>query len=213
MVCLGDAAATGPQPSEVLTRLAGLAVPVVQGNTDEWLLKPKPFADDSEFYQKIYEMDMWAVGQLTADNRAFLQTFPPTIEIPIDETNRLLCYHGTPRSNTEALRVTTPDDELAPMVTGQSATILAGGHTHQPMIRRYEEKLILNPGSVGLPYTIMGESTLNPPWAEYAILHSEGGHFGVELRRVAVDVTAVQAAILASELPHKEWLAGQWDKR
>ena len=211
MVCLGDVAATGPQPSEVLTRLEGLGIPIVQGNTDEWLLQPQPFAEESAFYQKIYEMDMWAAGQLTAVNRAFLQTFQATIEIPLDEANSLLCFHGTPRSNTEILRVTTADEEVALMVAEQLATILAGGHTHQPMVRRYEDKLILNPGSVGLPYVqVAGEAAQNPPWAEYAILHSEGGYFGVELRRVMVDVTAVQDAILASELPHKEWLAGQW---
>jgi putative phosphoesterase len=211
MVCLGDVAATGPQPSEVLTRLAGLGIPVVQGNTDEWLLQPQPFEDESDFYQKIYEMDMWAVGQLTADNRTFLQTFQATIQIPLDETNSLLCFHGTPRSNTEILRSTTPDEEVAGMVAGQSATILAGGHTHQPLVRRYEDKLILNPGSVGLPYIVMGGKAHNPPWAEYAILHSENGRFGIELRQVSVDITAVQAAILASDMPHKEWLAGEWE--
>lgn len=212
MVCLGDVAATGPQPSEVLTRLAGLGIPVVQGNTDEWLLQPEPFEDESDFYQKIYEMDMWALGQLTADNRTFLQTFQPTIEIPLDETNSLLCFHGTPRSNNEILRATTPDEAVAPMVAGQSATILAGGHTHQPLVRRYADKLILNPGSVGLPYEVSSEAVHNPPWAEYAILHSEGGRFGVELRRVGVEVTAVQQAILASEMPHREWLAGEWER-
>lgn len=210
MVCLGDVAATGPQPNEVLMRLAELGIPVVQGNTDEWLLQPKPFENESDFHQKIYEMDMWAVGQLTAGNRAFLQTFQPTIEIPLDEASTLLCFHGTPRSNREILRATTPDEEVAPMVAGYAATILAGGHTHQPMMRRYEDKLLLNPGSVGLPYVQVGEVAHNPPWAEYAILHSEDGRLGVELRRVMVDVAAVQAAILASDMPHKEWLAGEW---
>jgi len=210
MVCLGDVAATGPQPHEVLVRLRGLKIPIVQGNTDEWLLQPEPFVEASDFYQKIYEMDMWAVGQLTAADRAFLQIFEPTVEIPLDGANILLCFHGTPRSNTEILRATTPDEEIAPMVAGQAAMILAGGHTHQPMVRRYEDKLILNPGSVGLPYLVVGDVVRNPPWAEYAILHSEDGNFGVELRRVRVDVTAVQAAILASGMPHGEWLASEW---
>jgi hypothetical protein len=57
----------------------------------------------------------------------------------------------------------------------------------------------------------MGGKAHNPPWAEYAILHSENGRFGIELRQVSVDITAVQAAILASDMPHKEWLAGEWE--
>jgi putative phosphoesterase len=211
MVCLGDVAATGPQPREVLARLQELNLPIVQGNTDEWLLNPQPPGQDSDFYHRIYEMEKWGADLLTAVDKAFLQTFQATIEIAIDADNALLCFHGTPRHNREIMRATTPDEEVAPMIAGHSATILAGGHTHQPMVRRYEDKLILNPGSVGLPYVQVGEREYNPPWAEYAILHSESGHFGVELRRVTVEVTAVQEAILASGMPHAEWLAGQWE--
>lgn len=96
------------------------------------------------------------------------------------------------------------------MIAGQTATILAGGHTHQPMVRRYKDKLILNPGSVGLPYMQIGDKEHNPSWAEYAILHNEGRRFGIELRQVMVNVTAVQAAILASGMPHASWLASEW---
>ena len=41
MVCLGDVAANGPQPREVIARLRELNIPIVQGNTDEWLLNPQ----------------------------------------------------------------------------------------------------------------------------------------------------------------------------
>ena len=211
MVCLGDVAANGPQPREVIARLRELNIPIVQGNTDEWLLNPQVWGQESEFYRRIYEMEQWTADVLMDDDKAFLRTFQPTIEIAVDGMNSLLCFHGTPRHNREIVRATTPDEEVTAMMAGQTATVLAGGHTHQPMIRRYEGKLIVNPGSVGLPYVQVGEDEYNPPWAEYAILHSGDGHFGVELRRVDVVVTAVQAAILASGLPHKEWLAEQWN--
>ncbi|NIW96181.1 MAG: hypothetical protein GWN20_25895, partial [Phycisphaerae bacterium] len=42
MVCLGDVAATGPQPHETIARLRELNCPVVMGNTDDWLLNPHP---------------------------------------------------------------------------------------------------------------------------------------------------------------------------
>jgi predicted phosphodiesterase len=37
IVCLGDVAATGPQPRETLARLRRLGCPVVLGNADAWL--------------------------------------------------------------------------------------------------------------------------------------------------------------------------------
>ena len=39
----------------------------------------------------------------------------------------LLAFHGTPRSDTEQLRSTTPDDELAGMLAGHDAAVFAGG--------------------------------------------------------------------------------------
>lgn len=45
IICLGDVAATGPQPREVIARLKQINCPVVMGNMDDWLLKPKLSAD------------------------------------------------------------------------------------------------------------------------------------------------------------------------
>ena len=43
IVCLGDVAATGPQPRQAVERLRALGCPVVMGNADAWLLDPQPF--------------------------------------------------------------------------------------------------------------------------------------------------------------------------
>lgn len=40
IVCLGDVAATGPQPRETVERLRAVGCPVVMGNADAWLLDP-----------------------------------------------------------------------------------------------------------------------------------------------------------------------------
>ena len=40
LICLGDVAALGPQPREVIERLRALRCPVVMGNTDAWHLDP-----------------------------------------------------------------------------------------------------------------------------------------------------------------------------
>lgn len=41
IVCLGDVAATGPQPQETVERLRELDCPVVMGNADTELLRPR----------------------------------------------------------------------------------------------------------------------------------------------------------------------------
>jgi predicted phosphodiesterase len=37
LICLGDVAAVGPQPHEVIGRLRDVGCPAVKGNTDAWL--------------------------------------------------------------------------------------------------------------------------------------------------------------------------------
>jgi predicted phosphodiesterase len=122
----------------------------------------------------------------------------------------MLCFHGSPRSNTEGIEATTPDALLAQMLGGHGAAVLAGGHTHAPFIRRYGQSLLLNPGSVGLPYESTEDGVRNPPWAEYGIVEWHAGALSVELRRVPIDVDIVVYAALRSGMPHAEWWASGW---
>ena len=165
MVCLGDVAATGPQPRDVLARLQKLAIPIVQGNTDEWLLAPELWGQDSEFYTRIYEIEQWGADLLTEADKEFLGTFQATVEIKLDETQSLFCFHGSPKGNRDIIRATTETAVLDDYFSDTTAKFLAGGHTHQALLRRHEDKLIINPGSVGMPYIQMGEKQWIPPWA------------------------------------------------
>lgn len=91
--------------------------------------------------------------------------------------------------------------------------MLAGGHTHTQMLRRYRDMLIVNPGSVGLPFehTRVAGHTRNPPWAEYAVVSYVDGRLGVDLRRTPVDIRAVVRASLDSKMPHMGWWARDWE--
>ena len=212
VVCLGDAAATGPQPREVIDRLRALGCPVVLGNADAWLLDPRRTERADEDTRRFEETDAWCAQQLTPDDLEYLRTFQPTIELDLGDDQRLLCFHGSPASYDDVVTATTPDEGLARMLGCREATVLAGGHTHVQMVRRYGRSLLLNPGSVGLPYEFdpaTGEAR-NPPWAEYAVVTCVDGSLSVELRRVPVDVDAVVAAIRESGMPHAAWWAADW---
>ena len=90
-------------------------------------------------------------------------------------------------------------------------SVMAGGHTHVQMLRRHRETLLLNPGSVGLPFEQVADGQVrNPPWAEYALVEWAGGEVSVALRRVPIDARAVVDAILRSGMPHAEWWAQDW---
>jgi predicted phosphodiesterase len=211
VVCLGDVAVFGPQPMQTLARLRQLDWPVVMGNTDAWLLEPKPHPKRDENSQRITEIDMWAAEQLTAEDKATIVTFQPVIERPLGEGMTLLAYHGSPRSYNDVIRATTPDEELAGFFEGYQVTVMAGGHTHTPLVRRWASSFVLNPGSVGLPWqeVASGES-INPAWAEYALLGWENGSLAISLRRVPYDFNALIQVVRDSGMPHLEWWLRDW---
>jgi predicted phosphodiesterase len=213
-VCLGDVAATGPQPREVVQRLRDMNCPVVMGNTDDQVLTPPEPEPDNEDVIRIREIDQWSAAQLSADERAFVAGFAPTVRLPLANGGSLLCYHGSPNSYNDTLLPTTSTEELDGLLGGMTATMFAGGHTHQQMLRRHHKSLILNPGSVGLPVDRIpaDAGARNPSWAEFAALAcGDDGSLWVELRRVPFDVTALLAAARQSGMPHAEWYAGDWD--
>jgi hypothetical protein len=157
------------------------------------------------------EIDRWCDAHLSPRDVAFLRTFQPTITVPLAPDATLLCFHGSPRSNTEIIVATTPDSELDAMLAGTTAAVLAGGHTHEQMLRRHKGAIIMNPGSVGLPFerTVAGGAR-NPPWAEYALVEWQDGALTVMLRRVPYDVTPLIGAARRGGMPHAEWWVQGW---
>lgn len=214
VLCLGDVAATGPQPHAVLVRLQALGCPVVMGNADAWLLNPQRSDTEDEATRQIEEVDLWCAAQLTTSDLAYVRTFQPTVEVVLDRDAKLLCFHGSPRSNTDIIEATTPEDALERMFAGYRALVMAGGHTHVQMLRRYRKGFILNPGSVGLSFERKRfcEDVYNPPWGEYALVSWENARLSVELKRVPVDIGAVTGAMLESGMPHAELWAKDWRK-
>ncbi|MFI5272509.1 MAG: metallophosphoesterase family protein [Ktedonobacterales bacterium] len=217
IVCLGDVAAFGPQPGEAVACLRDTGCPTVMGDTDATLLTPEAPATD-ELLRRLQEIAAWDAARLTPADRAYIAAFPPTLSVALEGDASLLCYHGSPQSFRDPIRATTGDDELAPLFAGFSAQIFAGGHTHIQMLRRYQDALVLNPGSVGLAYDRVPSSgtaarvVRNPPWGEYAILSVTGSRLSVDLRRIPFDVPALKRAARENGMPYAEWWCAEWDE-
>jgi diadenosine tetraphosphatase ApaH/serine/threonine PP2A family protein phosphatase len=124
--------------------------------------------------------DKAAFGELKNHHTAWLSTLETTAEVE----DLLLC-HGTPDSdNTYLLETVEPDGkvriatpaEVKRRLDGTSARIVLCGHTHVPRIVALDDgRLVVNPGSVGLPaYTdetpVPHANQMGAPHARYAVL-------------------------------------------
>jgi putative phosphoesterase len=210
VICLGDVVVTGPQPRQVIAQLRELHWPMVMGNTDAWLLDPQPWDATDEESQQLEVIELWGASLMTEEDLAFIETFQPTFTVDMGEDHTLLCYHGSPHANTDFIGPTTPEEELKIKLAGYQAEVMAGGHTHQQMLRRYQGSLLINPGSVGLPYQNVDGQTHNPTWAEYALVSNDAGNLQVEFRRVPVDLAALTTAVRTSGMPNADWWLKDW---
>ncbi|MEH1055858.1 metallophosphoesterase family protein [Micromonospora sp. CPCC 206171] len=181
IVLTGDIAA-GPQPVEVLDLLVSLGDRVrwVRGNADRELVearagRPSPI-----------DVSNWAAGQLSDDHLALLAALPLTVTLPVDGLGPTLFCHATPRDDEEVVLVDSRPARWAEVFAGVPAEVRAVvcGHTHMPFTRLVDRRLVVNPGSVGMPY--------GGPGAYWALLGP-----GVQLRRTAFDVEAACARVVA----------------
>jgi putative phosphoesterase len=212
IVCLGDVATLGPQPGHALERLAESGARCVEGNHDAYLTQPGLV----ETYTKdplVVSSVAWCRDQLDRHHLDFVAGFASELQIGLGHVS-LLAVHGSPRSHTDDVLATTPPDELDRMLAGRAASheVLASGHTHIQMLRQHGGTLVVNPGSVGMPfqhYTGGGPPELLRH-AEYGILDARDGAVEVSLRRVPFDTDALVRAASACDIPLRDYLVGQY---
>jgi putative phosphoesterase len=198
IVCLGDVATLGPRPGAILARLRDLGCVCILGNHDEFLLDPALIHSYTEAPIIVDAVD-WCRAQLAPSDFDFIRTFKPRQALALDGETTLLLFHGSPRSHMEDLLATTPPDVLDECLAGHAATVMAGGHTHIQMLRQHRGVLLVNPGSVGMPFKeyVGGRAPTVLAHAEYAIVEAAGGVARVDLRRVTLDRRALRNAARA----------------
>ncbi len=188
IVLAGDIA-SGPQPVETLDLLVSLGERVVwvRGNADRELVEMARGQFDREPPDPV---SPWAAEQLRPDQVELLASLPTTVTIG----DALYC-HATPRDDEEMVLVDSPISRWARVFSDLPEDIrtVVCGHTHMPFARQVDRRLVVNAGSVGMPYGAPG-----PSWA---LLTPDG----VQLRRSALDAdAAADQLIKASSYPGRE---------
>ena len=182
--CLGDVVGYGPDPNGCVELLRSLPHLCIAGNHD-WATLGK--LDLRDFNPDAREANLWNRQQLTPENLAYLDARPETLE-----EGDFTLTHGSPRH---------PIWEY--IIYASTAQINFGhfntpfcfvGHTHTPMIRRYQKSLIVNPGSVGQPRD-------NDARAAFAILDLEELSWRYE--RVAYPIELTQGQMKEAGLPRR----------
>lgn len=172
----------------------------ISGNTDREILESLDEGFDKRGMDRVE-------SQLTNYQIKWLRSLPKTASID----NLIFACHGTPESDNEYLleKVTQHgvfvynDEDLIEKTKNIKERIILCGHSHvNRVIYLSNGKMIVNPGSVGLPaylgngeYRFAMESMT--PHAKYAIITANGDDINVEQINVTYDWA--EAAKIARE--------------
>lgn len=174
VVLTGDLA-SGPQPVETLDALRALGDRAiwVRGNADRELVQcrrgqPCSVPD---------AVTPWAAEQLRDDQVEMLAGLPLSATLDLGTMGSALFCHATPRDDEEVVVVDSRLDRWAEVFADLDADVktVVCGHTHMPFARLAHRRLVVNPGSIGMPYGGAG--------AHWALLGR-----GVEFRVTEFDI-------------------------
>lgn len=176
IVQLGDALYGPLDPAATARYLMGIEMTSVRGNQDRVLLDPH--ADPTPTWH-------FSRQSLSQAALAWLEAQPARAALP----GGILLCHGTPATDEHCLLETlspqgsTVRDEaaIAADLATVSQDLILCGHSHIPRcVRLSDGRLIVNPGSVGLPAyrdaaPLPHKMETGSPHARYAVLTRSGG--------------------------------------
>ena len=187
-LCLGDLVDYGLDPVPCIDWVRRRCLYTVRGNHDHGVCQNVKLSGQNGFKFLTSVTRPLSRARCGPEDLRFLGTLPLTQMVTLDDL-RFLLVHGTPRD---------PMDEYGPpdvnfwtrRLQNVDADVICVGHTHQAFMLEVGDKLVINPGSVGLPRD-------GDPRAAYAIIEDRR----VELKRVEYPIDNTIQTIQESSLP------------
>ena len=199
VVNLGDSLAGPLLPKETARFLMAQNWTQIAGNHERQMLALSPGSGP---------LDTYAHAQLDQTELDWLASLPAQATI---DGEVLLC-HGTPNSDLVALLEVADRpasrDAIATHLAGVTASVILCGHSHVARCLRVDTRLVVNPGSVGLPaysdvYPIPHSIEAGSPDARYAIVEKRAA--GWQAALISVPYDSSRMTRLARSRAFPEW--------
>jgi len=184
ILCCGDIVGYYPFPNETIATLQEQGIEGIVGNHDRAVL----MADTSWMNEFAAEAVRWTVEHLSASSREYLLGLPGRMNLSLSSISSAL-HHGSPENEDAYIY---RDGATPGLLHACGCQCLVLGHTHVPFMKRFEEGVIVNPGSIGQPRD-------GDPRASYVIMDFPS--MEAEFVRTGYDVEHVIDRVEAAGLP------------
>jgi len=157
---------------------------VIRGNHEDYVIgRAAPEAPQSGPLFEMFQPVQFAYEQLHGDVSA-IQALPEQLSLDVGPTGEVRMLHASMRGNRDGIYPETTDAELAGQIAPAPAVFITG-HTHRALVRNLNGTLVVNAGSVGLPFD--GDVR-----AGYAQVTWQGGRWQAEIVRLDYDLQAAE---------------------
>lgn len=202
-ICLiGDYISDCPNPQETIALINELKknykVWMVMGNREEYFINHQDGKDSGWNYSSYEGSLLYTYEKLTSLNIDNLRKLPLTSSVNIPSTDPLLLVHGSQRHIKELLY--EDKENTKECLDDMDEVYLLSGHTHKRTYYKYNDKVLVNPGSVGVA---IGEKAT----AHYCILEWKGSKWEVDFRSIPYDIEKLRKIFYKSSLMDK---GGVW---
>ena len=159
VVVAGDMVNRGPRPRECLEFVLEKAKidnwQLIRGNHEDYVISfahPARISHDLEF--ELYRSAYWTYQQL-AEDVSMLEKMINQVDLFAPNGDWVQIVHASVRSNRDGLFPENTEDQLRPKIyqdEQEPPAVFCTGHTHWPFVRWLDKTLVINVGSVGLPF-------------------------------------------------------------
>ncbi len=183
----GDTVNRGPRPMECLRFVQDKARTmnwqIVRGNHEDYVIshaQPRIWTDRD---RELNSLSLWTYHQLNGQV-AELEAMPSHISMSDPMGDEVRVTHASMCGIRHGIYPESSDEEL-PEKIAPPPRVLGVGHTHRPLIRQFNDTLIVNAGSAGLPFD--GDRRIS-----YAQLVWQKGQWQAEIMRLDYDYQAAE---------------------
>jgi putative phosphoesterase len=198
---LGDICYRGPEPKRSLDLIRSLHTEVIKGNADEWVVRGVREGEVADKALALMNLErQWIVEQLEPSDIDYLDRLPVQLNFTIEDV-QLSAFHATPTSLFDIVLPNAEDNQIeASLMQAQDAQVFVYAHIHKPYIRYLNGKVIMNIGSVGLPFDSLAK-------ASYGLVEVKDGHIKTSIKRVSYDLESVVALYHEVNYPNAEMMS------
>lgn len=192
IVFLGDVGMRGPEPKECIDLLKSLEpLAIIRGNHDDKFTRfPRPgWQPDNYKKERLLRSFEYDCEKIPSTDQIWLSNLPKEFFYEFEEV-AVEMYHSTPNSLVDIVYPWATLEELEKLHKNEQTKLVLHGHSHHAYVRQGRGRMVVNCGSVGLPFD--GDNR-----ASYAIVDFDRKDIAIQLRRVTYDIE--KAIFLAKE--------------